>query len=239
MLNHSIRKVKFYLFLIFTVPIVFAADELTFAGYGWITRNGNGQPGPNNFSSSRVRVENDSLIMSMSKDKVVGWLCSEIISTSYFHFGEFIFELEALPTFDKKLVFGIFTFPDKSDEDGTNEIDIEFSHWGSLAIPRGNFGLFRKDKDLRGKPVRFRFDVPEMTERVVVKILWLPHSIKYSVKSPHINVEWVYSPQNYKDSIPNLPQRLHLNYWKMSGDILMSPPDVKVTSFKYFPLDKD
>ncbi len=128
----------------FTPP---ASGERTiqFSGYEWIVRdNGLSGPGPNKWSGSNVWLDNDGDLHLKITHTNDGWYCAEVTTTQRFGFGKYQFQvIGQIDQLDPNAVLGLFNYPTADvGADATNEIDIEYAHWGNAEWPIGNFTVW-------------------------------------------------------------------------------------------------
>lgn len=121
---------------------------IQFSGYTWVVRPSNlsAGPGPNTWSSDNAWVDAQGrLHLKISKDSISGtWSCAEVYTKNSFGFGKYQFQVEGrLDELDKNVVIGLFNY---SGNDGHDEIDIEFSRWGSEYNPMLNYAVWPKTK---------------------------------------------------------------------------------------------
>ncbi len=129
----------------FTLPPgVPAVTTLTFSGYKWNVRSGVGGPGPNNWRNANVWVDVNGYLHLKLSYLNGKWYAAELTSQKFFGFGTYQFQVVGrMDQFDRNIVLGLFNYPTAAiGPDGTNEIDIEYSHWGNLAYPIGNFTVW-------------------------------------------------------------------------------------------------
>jgi hypothetical protein len=113
-------------------PNARVGKTITWKGYTWQVRETSilEGPGPNYFSSSNVWIDaNGFLHIKLSKNTATGgWECAELNTTQNLGYGTYQWKIEgALDVLDKNIVFGLFNY---SNNDGFDEMDIEFSKWG-------------------------------------------------------------------------------------------------------------
>ena len=112
-------------------------SKLYFSGYSWYLKSSpevRKGPSYNYWSDSdeNIWVDEKGLHLKIT-EKDGTWYCSEIYSEDSLGYGKYIFYLDGRPDlFDKNVVLGLFTYYDNPEDlDKNNEIDIEFSKWGS------------------------------------------------------------------------------------------------------------
>ena len=113
-----------------------AAATVSFGGYEWLIRSYGGGPGPNEWDSGNVYVDESGLHLRISRRDGV-WTCAEVVMTETLGFGTYQFEITGRPDlFDRNVVLGLFNYPPSAEvgPDGSNEIDIEFAQWGNLNV---------------------------------------------------------------------------------------------------------
>lgn len=224
-------------------------------------------PGPNRFLGTAENVWVDStgyLHLRIAKKNNL-WYCSEIISTREFGYGTYVFTcLTDIRNFDRKTVFGFFTWDDYSfQEQANSEVDIEFSKWNIAG-----------DTDLVNyavQPVIFsnptpyleRSNKPPIPTSYISKPMthmmkWTPNEIiweSYEGENyPGVNkvASWRFDTTNIarkkiegsrvSDSIiipaPSDSTNLRFNFWLLNG----SAPDnglnheIVIKNFTYTPL---
>lgn len=187
-----------------------------FAGKTWNVKSGYGNPGSNNWSNSENNVWVDDDGKLHLKIRKIGdtWHCSELISQQSFGYGEYKFYLNSnVEDLDKNIVVGLFTYLDD-----LNEIDIEFSRWGSKNNKQVGKYVVQPDNstnftlNLNGSYSTHRFR-------------WLPDKVSFQSwhghdKNPTDNTlinEWEYTGDDIPESST---EKVHINFWLL-GD---SPP---------------
>jgi hypothetical protein len=128
-----------------TTTVTSTLTTLSFSGYTWTVKNSGSStagPGPNYWSSSNVWVDsNGYLHLKLSYDSSTSrWNCAEVYSTTSFGYGKYQWYVEGrVDTLDKNVVLGLFNY---SGNDGYDEMDIEFSRWGSTSNPILNYTVY-------------------------------------------------------------------------------------------------
>ena len=148
-------KLFAYILLILAVAGVGQTEARTieFAGMSWTVKNGYAGPGPNFWSDSTDSVWVDAQGRLHMKIRQIGgtWYCSEVICQEDFGYSRYTVKMSSNPElFDRNAVVGFFTY--KSD---TEEIDIEFTKWGSTTDP--NTGQFAVQPSTPNTSSRVRF----------------------------------------------------------------------------------
>jgi hypothetical protein len=105
-----------------------------FSGQNWRVKAGRRVgPGPNDFSDSKENVwldEKNRLHLAITKADG-RWQCAEIVASQSLGYGEYRWVVSGdLPTLDRSVVLGLFTY-----ETNEKEIDFELSRWGISEKP--------------------------------------------------------------------------------------------------------
>lgn len=224
-------------------PAASALTTLTFSGYKWNVRSGQGGPGPNNWRSANVWVDaNGWLHLKISK--INGqWYAAELTSQKFFGFGRYQFQvIGRVDQFDRNIVLGLFNYPTASiGPDGTNEIDIEYSHWGNPAYPIGNFTVWPAQVGLT--PRSHTFNLTLANANTTQRFTWASNHILFQGLRGFTDTNtgqyaaWNYAPVAYLDHIPQHAMPVHLNLWLFQGNAPVNglPVEIIIKSFKFTP----
>lgn len=220
------------------------ATTITFSGYQWTVKTGNGLgPGPNNWSASNVWVGSTG-DLHLKITQVNGqWYSAEIVSTQAFGFGQFQWKvISQLDQLDPNVVLGLFTYPTANvGPDGTNEIDIEAARWGVSGNPAGNYTVYPA---VGGRPYTthpFAFTLPG--DHTTQRFTWQSKSIFFQSLNGHTDTNkneyanWTFTPANPLQDIPQTPVPVHINLWLFQGHAPTNgqPVEVVIRQFKYTP----
>ena len=216
---------------------VWAAAELSFAGYQWQVKDGYDYPGKNHWSSRQAWVD-EAGALHLRLEKRGLWYCAEVISREYFSYGRFSFQvIGELDRLDPQVVLGLFLYHPASLE----EADVEVARWGRPQNPNGLFGLYRQE---RHDAQPFRFVLPEGTYSTY-QIEWLPEQLRFVGQYGHRSDEeavfarWQYPKKPVLGDL--LFERRHLqvrmNLWLYGGRQPQNGKDVEVVihDFQYRP----
>ena len=216
---------------------VWAAAELSFAGYQWQVKDGYDYPGKNHWSSRQAWVD-EAGALHLRLEKRGLWYCAEVISREYFSYGRFSFQaIGELDRLDPQVVLGLFLYHPASLE----EADVEVARWGRAQNPNGLFGLYRQE---RHDAQPFRFVLPEGTYSTY-QIEWLPEQLRFVGQYGHRSDEeavfarWQYPKKPVLGDL--LFERRHLqvrmNLWLYGGRQPQNGKDVEVVihDFQYRP----
>jgi hypothetical protein len=202
---------------------IFIEDELPrtieFAGYQWNVKSGISGPGPNYWSSStqNVWVDGDGKLHLKIREQSGIWLCSEVYTEHFTSYGLHRFYIEGrMDLYDRNVVAGLFLYKDSS-----NEIDIEFSKWGS-SNPGFNSQYVVQPWDHQGNLERFLMNLNGTHSTHYIN--WQPYSIRFKSIHGHYDEppnddylihEWLYTGNDIPSEEEQL--RVHLNLWLYQG----------------------
>lgn len=233
------------------------ADTLKFSGLEWKIKDGEKMgPGPNSWSKSNVFVDADGRLHLKISQRDGKWQCAEVNSLQRFGFGTYQWEVVGRPDlFDQNIVLGLFNYPPPDvGADGTNEIDIEFAHWGKATSLIGNYTLWPASKSIKYSthPFKFMLNGDYTTHR----FRWDRASILFESLHGHrvdnnknkddkskddsdgqgLYEKWLLTP--VEGAIPQKPMPVFINFWLFRGQ---APSDGKeaeiiIKSFKFTPL---
>lgn len=220
-----------------------APKTLSFGGYAWEVRpSGKGGPGPNVWNPQNVWLDKAGLHLKISrvrKGQKTEWQCAELYTTQPLGFGTYQFQvIGPIDRLDRYVVLGLFDYPSPEvGPDGTNEIDIEFAHWGHADAPIGNYTIYpaagkRGPNDshtftfaLKGDYTTHRF--VRTAEKVSLQSL---HGHRDDNNSEIAG--WVYDPLD-KRLIPQAPLPVHINLWLFQGKAPDDGKEVSITIKKF------
>ena len=222
---------------------------LRFGGYEWEVRESKHEgPGPNDWNADNVRVDNKGALHLKITRHAGQWTCAEITSKRKFGFGTYQFNLVGrIDRLDPNLVLGLFNYPTPDlGKDGTNEIDIEFAHWGNSKFPIGNYTVWPAKSGIAQSSKTFDFSLASLKankSETVQRFLWKKDEIRFQsfAGSPEKNTvpfgDYLFKPENPTEAIPQHPLPVHLNLWLFKG----LPPtngsevEIVVTKFVFLP----
>ena len=151
------------------VPSVAKQTEprtLDFSGQTWQVKAGRRLgPGPNDFSDAKENVWLDEkgrlhLAITWADDR---WQCAEVVANKSLGYGEYIWVVSGdLPTLDRRLVLGLFTY-----ETTEKEIDFELSRWGKADQPNAQFVV----QPYQAKDSTHRFDTAK-AKVLTCSVVW-------------------------------------------------------------------
>ncbi|BCL76906.1 hypothetical protein JHS3_26420 [Jeongeupia sp. HS-3] len=204
----------------------------------WLSQQRQGGPGPNRFDTRNVWHDEQGRLHLAVVKRGGQWTCAEAVLGQALGFGRYEFEIERLPDLDPNLVLGFFNYPSYGNAvDGTNEIDIEFAHWGNPAHPRGNFTVWPADPAFSKQRGHHAFALPAQDGPVLLVFDWQSDHIDFeATQGQTVLARWRYAPDNPRAMIPQRPLPVMINYWLFEGRAPTStPPEIVVNAFRYTP----
>ena len=226
-------------------PSLPSGTTFWFSGYQWIVRSGSGGPGPNLWNPANVWIDSNGYL-HLKIVRVGGhWYCAELYTVKSFGFGKYQFNVAgAIDKLDPNVVLGLFNYPPSSvGVDGTNEIDIEFSHWGDPTFPIGNYTVWPAQNSLAGKSTSRTFNFILTNPDTSQRFTWSSQSIYFqSLRGFHTDntgqyAGWNFKPAAYLKYIPQHVIPVHINLWLSGGKAPVNGQGVEIViqSFKYTP----
>jgi hypothetical protein len=221
--------------------------SLTFAGRPWRVKGpGYYGPGPNHFSDApgSVWVDGNGDLHLTISNLLGNWYSTEVATTDTLGYGDYVFTTRGrLDLLDPTAVFGLFIWEYGPCYDPAflwwnphNEVDIEFSRWGTPESPLEQFAV--QPADWGGN--RLRFDVTLADDEVTSHAFhWYPDRLEFRAwrggpaeESPlNLIRSWTYAG-------PHVPRpgraRVHLNLWQFDG-APATHQEVVVDDFHFTP----
>ena len=81
----------------------------------WYVKTSNGGlcgPGPNVFDASSVQIDQKGILNLSIRNTGSQWLCAEVFSRNYFHFGNYEWIVQGdVCNLDENVVFAMFLYP--------------------------------------------------------------------------------------------------------------------------------
>lgn len=230
------------------------AVTIGFSGYTWTVKSGDHLPpgAPNgvgnNWSASNVSVGPTGDLHLKITNVNGKWYCAEISTTIPFGFGKFQWKvISRLDQLDPNVVLGLFTYPTANvGPDGTNEIDIEYAHWGASSNPAGNYTVYPA---VLPPPLTypkytthpFAFTLPG--DHTTQRFTWRSNNVFFQSLNGHTDTNnneyanWTFAPANPLQDIPQAAVPVHINLWLFQGHPPTNgqPVEVVIRQFKYTP----
>ena len=197
-------------------------NRFIWQGIEWIARRSHGEegPGPNNWSSDNVAVDDEGHLHLRIQQSNGHWTCAEVYTTEKFGFGRYVWSIEgAVDKLDPKIVFGLFTYPTEAEgPDGTNEIDIEWSQWGQTDQRGTNLGYTIYPRTEGGPIVSKQKKLDLEGTYTTSAFTWSPRVVKLESYHGHTTNDaakfFEYStPDDFSGACPMAPVPIHMNLW--------------------------
>jgi hypothetical protein len=219
------------------------AGTLAFAGYTWEVRSGTGGPGPNTWNPNYAWVDAAGALHLKIAKRAGAWQCAEVYLDQRLGFGKYEFKITGpIDRLDKNVVLGLFDYPTPDvGPDGTNEIDIEFSHWGNLNNPIGNYTVWPAVAGSEPGSRTFSFALTD--DRTTQRFTWAADRILFRSLSGFAGAnrptlgQWSYRPANPTVHVPQHPLPVHLNIWLFQGHAPSNgqPVEIVINHFHFTP----
>ena len=203
---------------------------VAFSGRTWRVKGpGYYGPGPNLFDNSSDAVWVDANgRLHLAIHKIGGsWYSSEVALTDSLGYGDYLFTTRGrLDQLDPNVVLGMFLWqygpcydPGYLWWNPYNEIDVEFSRWGSAGSADAQF--VAQPATNGGNLFRFNATFGD-TEVTTHAMRWLPQRVEFrswrggpDAESPASQIaSWTYTGANLPR--PDMP-RVHLNLWQLNA----------------------
>jgi hypothetical protein len=221
------------------------AGTIKFGDYTWVVRSSaRGGPGPNYWDPNNVWVDDQGYLHLRLNQRDGRWYCSEVYTQNRLGFGRYQFWISGpVDKLDRNVVFGLFNYPTGDvGRDGTHEIDIEFSTWGSTNAPIGNYTVWPATNGVRRESKSFPFTLKN--DQSTHRFTWSPAEVFFQSQYGHHDdngepfTSWVFRPSNATARISQKPMPVHINLWCFSGrpPTDSQPVELIVRAFKFTPL---
>lgn len=244
----SCNKLNIFVVIIFLlVSIQSFSKTLDFSNFKWVVRSGFGGAGPNHWSDQNAWVDDKGWLHLRIHKENGTWHSAEIFTEKSFGFGKYyIYVIGRVDQLDPNIVLGFFNYPSSGQfEDGSNEIDIEFSKWGAVEPKASNISYtvwpasIKKSKSTLS--YTFQLDGSHSTHGFV----WTKNKIYFQSGFGHYAdyrypiLSWLFSPPDYKNLIPQTRLPLHLNLWLVNGKAPTDgkPVEVIIKQVVFEPID--
>ena len=219
------------------------AQTIAFAGYNWDVRSGQGGPGPNTWNPSNAFVDAAGALHLKITNANGVWQCAELTLSQRLGFGTYVFDVGSrVDSLDPSVVLGLFDYPTPDvGPDGTNEIDIEFSHWGNANNPIGNFTVWPAVAGF--EPATHAFSFAQAGGQSTHRFTWTRYGVSFSSltrlaggNQPSF-AQWTYRPTDPSAHIPQQALPVHLNLWLFQGHAPTNgqPVEIVITGFRFTP----
>jgi hypothetical protein len=234
MLSRSLAIVSLLLLQLMLPTVRTAvARTISWSGYTWNVRPGGfGSPGPNQWSDStaNVRVDGSDLLLSIVRDGSGRWTSVEVDNQQHLGYGTYRWIVASdLSALDANEVLGMFTYGGSSASN--NEIDIEPSHWGNLAWPRGSATMWQEAGG--GHNVSKTFEYSSRPP-YVNQFTWEQGKVTYRVTdvTGATLFDWTVT-----SGVPTPSSEVPMiNYWRFENAPPPGVRNMRISSFMWIPL---
>jgi len=229
---------------VLTLATVSHAATLDWKGYTWQVTSG-GMAGACEGSPSNVSVDSDGYLHLRIAKNGSTWSAAELFTTDRLGFGTYQWQTDGpIDVYDRNVVLGLFPYGPAANigEDGTNEIDIEYSRWGVASGPNGDFTDYPASGSTIGEH-SFTFSLGGDT-LATSRFAWSPDAIVSSLFAGLVAVDetaglletWTHAPQNPTTNIPQEPLPLGMNLWCFDAPPTDGEPvEIVIRDFVFVP----
>ena len=220
-----------------------SAADIDWKGYTWSVTNG-GMAGVAAGSPANVSIDANGYLHLQIRKNGDTWTAAEIFTTTRLGFGTYQWQVDGpIDTLDKNVVLGLFPYGPAAGigDDGTNEIDIEYSRWGQENGPNGDWTNYPASGTTVGER-SYSFSLSGGTLSTS-RFIWTSTSIEdfllggleppSSTKS--LLETWKYSPNNPKTNIPQQALPLGMNLWCYAIPSDGKNVEIVVRDFQFLP----
>lgn len=224
-------------------------SQIQWKGHTWRVKSGTGMgPGPNAWDRANVFLDGQDRLHLKISQKDGAWSCAEVYTApDTLGFGTYQWQVEGrIDAFDPNIVLGLFTYGPSvgAGTDGTNEIDVEFAHWGNASYPIGNWTVWPASAGSATSET-FTFSLP--SARSTSRFTWSDSSVAYRLMEGFQSLDstagdlhdpWTFQPPTPQTSVPQLPASLNMNLWLFKGQAPTDGQEVEIIlqDFQFVPL---
>ncbi|MDD5066285.1 MAG: glycoside hydrolase family 16 protein [bacterium] len=159
-------------------------EPVYFAGRYWYKKHAKSWvtgPGYNYWSveTNDIRVDGNGWLHMKIAQHGANWYCTEVHLTNSLGYGTYTFSLGSrVDTLDKKVVLGLFTYDDSTDNTNYNdisELDFEFSRWNQDVNDNSQYALQPPPA------LTYRFDITNTARTATIHTMeWRTNYIKFT-----------------------------------------------------------
>jgi hypothetical protein len=169
------------------------------------------------------------------------WYCAELVSVEVLGFGTYQWQVQGpVGTLDPNVVLGLFPRGGSGFPVDTNELDVEFSRWGSLKNNIGNFTVWPFTAPATG-PAKYSSTFPvtlDSTQLSTSRMTWSSGSVDFSFQAHGASAPTTWSLATTPVfQVPQGPMAVRLNLWLFNGQAPTDgkPIEVVLTDFTFKP----
>jgi len=195
-------------------------------------------------SPANVSVdENGYLHLKIQKNGDT-WSAAELFTSTRLGFGTYQWQIDGpIDTLDKNVVLGLFPYGPAANigDDGTNEIDIEYSRWGQATGPNGDWTNYPASGTTIGE-LSYSFSLSGgtlSTSRFVWTSAFIEDFLLAGLEPPSSTTSviksWKYAPANSLTNIPQQALPLGMNLWCYAIPSDGKNVEIIVRDFQFVP----
>jgi hypothetical protein len=207
--------------IVLLAPSWARAANLQWAGRSWKVTSG-GMAGVAQGSPSNVSVDSDGYLHLKITNTGGTWTASELFTTDQLGFGTYQWQVDSpIDRFDKNVVLGLYPYGPAAGigQDGTNEIDIEYSVWGHAGGVNGDWTDYPSSGKTIGE-TSYNFSLNGGTYSTS-RFIWNTTSIQDFLftgfqpisSTTDLVKTWTYAPPDPATNIPQQAMPLGINLW--------------------------
>jgi len=196
-------------------------SSIAWKGHTWQVTSG-GMAGVCQGDPKNVSVDSEGFLHLRIANGGGTWTSAELFTTDRLGFGTYQWQVDgAIDTLDQNVVLGLFPYGPAAGigNDGTNEIDIEYSRWGQANGPNGDW----TDYPASGKTIgelSYTFSLSGMTlstsrftwsSSTITD--WLLMGLQPVDGTTGMIKTWTYAPPMPSVNVPQQPLPLGMNLW--------------------------
>ena len=220
-----------------------AQSQLTWQGHAWAVTNG-GMAGVAPDNPKNVSIDSKGYLHLRIINFAGKWTASQLFTVDNLGFGTFQWVVEGdVWNMDPNTVLGLFPYGLENGigQDGSNEIDIEFSQWASTCGCNADFtiypAVFRQYKSSFNR----NFTVSNGKNLTTARMVWSSTSVVFTIMSgdqPIGTTANVLQTATYTSTnttnIPQQPIPVGMNLWAYTA-LPSTNQFVIIRSFQYAP----
>jgi MYXO-CTERM domain-containing protein len=225
-------------------PCRASAATLDWKGHTWQVTSG-GMAGVCEGNPANVSIDANGFLHFRISNAGGTWTASEIFTTDKLGFGTYQWHVDGpIDVYDENVVLGLFPYGPAAGigDDGTNEIDIEYSRWGRANGPNGDFTNYPASGTTIGE-MSYTFSLGGMTLSTS-RFTWTATSITSSLLgglqpvggNEGLIKTWTYAPSNPTVNIPQQALPLGMNLWCFEAPPSDGQPvEIVIRDFTFVP----
>jgi hypothetical protein len=220
-----------------------AQTQIIWQGHNWsVTRGGMAGVAPG--SPHNVSIDSNGYLHLMIRKLQQKWTASQLFTVDNLGFGTFQWVVEGdVWNMDPVTVLGLFPYGPENGigQDGSNEIDIEFSQWANTCSCNSDFTVYPSVYRHGRSSYNRDFTVHDGKNLTTARMVWSSTSVVFTLMSgdqpigttDHVLKTATYTSYNSRN-IPQHPLPVGMNLWAYTADPA-TDQSVIIRSFQYVP----